>query len=67
MPKFVKLSKPDWGGAVYVNADAVRYLRAEKTTKGTMIVFDKEQLLSVAEDIETVARELDETSRRLNE
>lgn len=66
MSQLAKFSKPDWGGSVFVNPVLVRYLRAEKTTRGTMIVFDREHLVSVAEDIETVARMLDEASRTGN-
>lgn len=59
MARLAKFSKPDWGAPVYVNPSSVRYLRVEKTTRGTMIVFDKEHLISVADDIETVIRELE--------
>ena len=60
MPRPAKFSKPDWGGPVFVNPLLVRYLRSEKTTRGTMVVFDKEHLLSVAEDIEVAAKELEQ-------
>jgi len=61
MARLAKFTKPDWG-TVFVNPLAVRYLRPEKTTRGTMIVFDKEHLVSVSEDIETVEKELSEAA-----
>jgi hypothetical protein len=63
MSRLAKFTKPDWG-PVYVNPTTVRYLRSEKTTRGTMIVFDKEHLVSVSEDIETVSRELDDVGKK---
>jgi hypothetical protein len=64
MAQLAKFTKPDWG-PVYINPLTVRYLRAEKTTRGTMIVFDKEHLVSVSEDIETVSRELAEAVKQM--